>query len=368
MKNDYYLSFAVLFQMMAVIIQQLLPLLGIMTVEQAATFRIFITLMTYLPAIVIVIKRNPILLFVTFGVYAIFLLFQYAIYPESHTFIESRQAITLTPIAIMTVIIMITIRRFDAFKKVLLWISRTIILLAIAFVLVTRYLPYRAENFTYSMSFGYSLLLPTLFLFRQSGMMDKVASFVLFLLIIADGSRGPVVVAAAYYVIHLFVFTKYLNIWKQVMAVLCVVLLAYGGLNDVVGLQKSRTTQLYLHGNFITHDSGRGELQSKVIRNIWMRPMTGWGVGSDRHIIKSYAHNLFLELSLHYGIVMTAFLTIGFIILVLQFYNQIIIDRQCDISFLIMMLLYGFVPLMVSDSYLISFNFAMMMGYLLRGT
>ena len=217
------------------------------------------------------------------------------------------------------------------------------------------------------MSFGYSLLLPALFLFRQTDITDKILGFVLFLLIILDGSRGPVVVIASYYVIHLIWFTKSSVLWKQIVATVLVGLLAYGGLGDVLSIQSSRTVWLYQRGEFLSHNSGRDIITTKAIAKIREHPVTGWGIGADRKFIKGYAHNLFLELAIHYGIVVTAFLIIGFIILVVScFMNQIFIVHQGGRAMLTIMLLYGVVPLMVSNSYLISYSFALLMGYLLR--
>ncbi len=365
--KDYYLSFVLLFQMLVVIIQQLLPLLGLSTIEQAATFRVYSTIATYLPAAVIIMRRNFSLLIFPFVVYGVVALFNYAFFPDSHAFLESRQAVTLTPIAIMTAIIVITIRCFDYFFKVLLWASRVSILLAIVYIWATKLLPVSVESYKYSMSFGYSLLLPALFLFRQTDITDKILGFVLFLLIILDGSRGPVVVIASYYVIHLIWFTKSSVLWKQIVATVLVGLLAYGGLGDVLSIQSSRTVWLYQRGEFLSHNSGRDIITTKAIAKIREHPVTGWGIGADRKFIKGYAHNLFLELAIHYGIVVTAFLIIGFIILVVScFMNQIFIVHQGGRAMLTIMLLYGVVPLMVSNSYLISYSFALLMGYLLR--
>lgn len=365
MKQDLYLSFVILLQMISVVIQLLLPVLGWLTVEQAASFRVYVTILTFLPAAFIVIKRNPYLLIVPFAFYGIFALWNYAFFPESHVFLDSRQAVTLTPVAIMTIVFLMAIRRFDAFMKVLLWVSRLIVPLAFAYVLAKRVSFTQDEG--YSMSFGYSLLLPAMYLFRQSGVTDKSGSMILFLLIIADGSRGPVVVMAMYDIIHLFFFTKFGRLWKQLFAVSMVLLITFGGLNDVVGVRSSRTVTLYQQGRLISHQSNREQVRNTIIKKIWERPVTGWGIGSDRAFVNGYAHNLVLELSLHYGVIVAILLMIGFILLSVSCYiSHDFLDRHGGRSLLIIILLYGIVPLMVSNSYLIFYNFALMMGYLLR--
>lgn len=363
--KDYYLSFVVLFQMMLVIVQLLLPALGWITVERAATLRALLTVGTFLPAVYIVIKRCPYLMIFPFAAYIFFFLWNYALFPESHDFLDSNQSKTLTPVAIMTAIFMLSIRRFTAFLETLTWVSRLSVLLAFLYVLVIKLFPARVDG--YSLSFGYSILLFAMFLFRQSGFIDKTLSIILFLFIIAEGSRGPVIVIALYYTIHLVLFVKFRRLWKQAGSVLLVVLLAYGGLTDVVNVQSSRTAILYRQGKIVSHRSGRDRIQGEIIKKIWERPVTGWGIGADRSFIKGYSHNIFLELAVHYGVVVTFFLTASMLTLVISCFNsQKFLGKHGGRSLMIIMLLFGFVPLMVSSSYLISFSFAIMMGYLLR--
>ena len=197
MKNDYILSFVLLFQMVVVTLQLIMPLYALATEETAATYRVLVTVFTYLPAIWIVVKRSMPSLFIPFAVYIIVILFHYVLFPDSSKFIESRQAVTLTPIAILTAVIIYNIRNFSVFTNVLLWVSRISPLFALLYVWGRQNLPVELTS-SYSMAFGYSMLLPSAFLFTQKSLIDRLLSASLFLMILLAGSRGPVFVLALF--------------------------------------------------------------------------------------------------------------------------------------------------------------------------
>lgn len=367
MKSDYYLSLVVLLQLIAVVIQLLLPLIGWISIEQAAEYRIYMTLVTYIPAAIIILLRNKYVLIHTFGGYFVFLLLNYVIYPESHTFIESRQAVTLTPISILTALIMISIHDFCAFLRILLPISRFSTLIAFLFVLATHNSTYKSDLFTYNMAFGYALLLPTLFLFYQRGIVDKMLSLLLFAFIVVAGSRGPAIVAGVFFTLYLFKLSSFKSKWKQGIAILAIGLLAFSFLNEYLDVKSSRTVRLYETGELISHDSNREEIYEKAISKIADRPTFGWGIGADRSLFGGYAHNIFIELTLHYGIVLTLFIISFIIIICVKFHgNKKLLKLHGGEAVFWMLILCGFVPLLVSSSYLIHSEFAMMIGYVFR--
>ena len=295
MKKDLYLAFVVVFQMVAVVFQLLLPLYGIMAVEQAAVLRIAITLLTFVPGVFLLMQRNSHLVIFTFSLYTIFLLFSYILYPESQSFISSRNVLTLTPIAILSVLFVVSINNWSAFHKVLLWVSRLTPILAFLFVWGIRYAPLDEET-SYSMSFGYAFLLPSLFLFNQPNTIDKVFSAILFLSIVMVGSRGPVVVALIFF-IYKFLFTSKTSHFLNFSIVLAIVGLSIMFLpEDVDMIQRSRTVDLATSGELLSHTSGRDDIQEIVKEKILERPILGWGVGADREFVGGYSHNIFLEI------------------------------------------------------------------------
>lgn len=368
MKGDLYLSFVVLFQMIVTTIQLLLPLLGLASTEIAATYRVAITFLTYIPGIVIVMRRRLVSLLMAFASYFILLLISYAFFPASHRFIESSQAVSLTPIAILTMLFMMSIRDFGNFKKMLLIVSRIAVFISLLYVVAHTLSPFREFDDTYSMAFGYSMLLPAMFLFTQQRYLDEAASLLLFVLILLDGSRGPFLVLGIFYVFY----TLFLSLKKTKMRMILV-----GGVAAAVAImilpqldsfQNSRTMYLLQGGELVSHDSGRNEkMYSVIIPHIVERPLLGWGLGADRYFLGgAYSHNIFLEVYLHYGIFIGSFLFLWLFCYCLRIYRSPLMRNiPSEKEMFIIMFLYGFIPKLFSGSYLIDFPFAIFMGYLL---
>lgn len=368
MKKDYYLSFVVLLQLIITTFQLLLPLYGLVSIERAATLRIVVTLATFLPGIIIVFQRKPKLLFLFFIGYAFFLLFNYIFYPASHEFIESSRAYTLTPISILTVLFVVSIRDFDNFLRVLLYISRLCPLVGALYVFGMKVMPFVDEESTYSMSFGYSFLLPTLFLFHQDKLVDKVLSLLLLMMILADGSRGPVIVCALFYMYELLFATKAKNKVKVLALFVVLVATSVWILTKSDYMESSRTLILAMNGELVSHDSGRTDmLYVPAIKKIEESPVLGWGIGSDRDLLGFYTHNVFLEVFMHYGYFGGGILFLFYFINCVRAFNKKNkLALQGGRSLYIMLFLFGFVPLLVSGSYLISFHFAVLIGYMIR--
>lgn len=366
MKSDYYLSLTVLLQMIAVTIQQLLPLYGIMNEEAASSYRIIFTFASYVPAIVMVAKRNIYSLLIPIAGYSIVLLLHYIFYEKSHVFIESRVAITLTPMAILTAVFIYNIKNFSNFQRVLLGVSRVVPLLGLLFVWGRQNLPVELAS-SYSMSFGYSMLLPAGYLFASIKWWDKVLSLVMFLLILIAGSRGPAVVLLLYYIVFLIMLAPHKRKIKTIFVLLLAGSVAIPLMVKYFDFSNSRTLSLVQSESALTHMSERDFIYEKAKEAIGQNPVFGQGIGADRAIWEGHCHNIFLELSLHYGIFVSVTLSLLFALSVLKYFfrpNQLI--NSGGRAFYVLMILYGFLPMLVSGSYLIDFAFAFMIGYLFR--
>ena len=368
MKKDLYLSFVVLFQMIVTTLQLLLPLLGIASVETAASYRVIITLLTYLPGAVIVARRHLSWIVMAFVAYFSVLLISYVLFPASHRFIESSQVITLTPISILTILFMVSIRDFENFKKMLLFVSRASVAIAFLYAVANTLSPFRNLDETYNMSFGYCMLLPAMFLFTQQGYIDKFMSFMLFALILVDGSRGPVVVLAIFYTYYTLFLSSGKTKKRMVLIVAVAVWAAMMILPRLESFQNSRTMFLLKEGELISYDSGRDEdVYSVILPKIMESPIVGWGIGGDRYFLDgSYSHNIFIEVFIHYGIFFgTALFAWLFFYCIRMFLSSRTKHIPGEREMFVMMFLYGFIPKLVSGSYLIDFSFAIFIGYLI---
>ena len=123
----------------------------------------------------------------------------------------------------------------------------------------------------------------------------------------------------------------------------------------------SRSIQLILSGDFFSHDSGRNDIYELVLHHIIEAPLFGHGIGADRFYLNGfYAHNIILEMMLQYGIV--AGLSLFF--LLTTFIVVAFLNFRLYRDYTIIFTLSGFLPLMLSGSYLINFNFAATIGYI----
>lgn len=364
MKNDYILSFVLLFQMVVVTLQLIMPLYALATEETAATYRVLVTVFTYLPAIWIVVKRSMPSLFIPFAVYIIVILFHYVLFPDSSKFIESRQAVTLTPIAILTAVIIYNIRNFSVFTNVLLWVSRISPLFALLYVWGRQNLPVELTS-SYSMAFGYSMLLPSAFLFTQKSLIDRLLSASLFLMILLAGSRGPVFVLALFILADLLFLSSAKKKMKTIVSLLIIGMVSLPLAYKYFDFESSRTISLFSNNEVISHTSDRDVIYERAMASILESPIWGHGIGSDRLIVGTYCHNIFLEVTLHYGIFVSTILfgLLFYVVLYLYFHPKIL-EPYGGRRLFVIVFLYGFIPKCVSGSYLIDFSFAMMLGYL----
>lgn len=354
--------------MIVTTLQLLLPLLGIASVETAASYRVIITLLTFLPGAVIVARRHLSWTVMAFVAYFMILLLNYELFPASHRFIESSQAITLTPISILTILFVLSIKDFGNFKKMLLYVARASVFISLLYVVANTLSPFRNLDETYSMSFGYGMLLPAMFLFTQQGYIDKMMSFLLFALILTDGSRGPVVVLSVFYAYYTIFLASGKTKKRMILVVAVAALTAVMILPKLESFQDSRTMLLLQEGALLSHDSGREEnMYSVVTPRIMERPITGWGIGADRSFLDgAYSHNIFLEVYVHYGIFLGTFLFLFFFVYCLRtFFSPSMRKIPGEREMFVMMFLYGFIPKLVSGSYLIDFSFAIFIGYLI---
>lgn len=366
-KGDFFLSYVILFQLIAVVLQQLASLTGLVSVEQAATVRVAFSLITYVPAAYIVLLRDRASLLIPFILFFLFLGINYCIFPKSHVFIESKVALTLTPIGILTGIFLYNVYDFNTFLKALIKVSRLCPYIAILYMIVFTFSPFKEEN-SYNMAFAYSMLLPTIFLFMQNRLLDTIMSLCLFVIISLVGSRGPMLIAALFYVIYLIYYIPGSYFRKLLIPFLFLITIVTIYLPQLVDLESSRNIHLFLSGEGM-NDTGRGEIYEEVNRRIAESPAFGWGLGSDRDLIAGYSHNIFLELTLHYGICGVCLLFSVFFIYAFRLFNNTTkLTIQGGKSFYVAMFFFGFFPLLLSGSYLQDINFAFLVGYLLRFT
>ncbi len=222
----------------------------------------------------------------------------------------------------------------------------------------------------YSMALGYALLYPTLlaivfFKTRKSfqiGLIILLNTFV----IVSYGSRGQILCIGVFICLLELFWNKQITIKKIVLilSILTIGLLVYAFFKEIlqgviylleqIGI-KSRTLYYFMERTTYT---GRETVWADAINNISAKPFLGWTVGVDVSADGFYPHQLFLELFLHYGVLIGGFLSVSFIVILLK---NLIIYREHD-KLALLLFCYGVIPLFITSEYIVWPSFWAFLG------
>lgn len=220
---------------------------------------------------------------------------------------------------------------------------------------------------TYNMSFSYALLYPLLFhldaLSRKRDIVHLILSTYQILLILLYGSRGAVLCFSIFIIIKIVLSTKS-TVRKTAIVGLggLTVILFYVNFeaigNSVLRAMSqngyySRTLNSFFNGS-ILQSSGRDSIRDKALDMIMRKPWTGWGMGGEIDLLGTYPHNLFIEVLLNFGILMGG---IACILVVANVIRVFFLHDGILQSLLFIYLCAGFIPLLLSSTYLKQYEF-----------
>lgn len=177
---------------------------------------------------------------------------------------------------------------------------------------------------TYSLTFGYEMLLPAIlllyFYIREKNWVTLILSMIGFVTILTNESRGALIVPIIF--VALMFISNILDSkdvsWKAAkiagIVVIGVVFALFGNMLLSVFVEvlssmglESRTLQMLSSGE-ISNDSGRTLIWARVIAAIQDGGPFGYGVFGDRQFVYGlhyvgYSHNIILELVCSFGVV-----------------------------------------------------------------
>ncbi len=234
---------------------------------------------------------------------------------------------------------------------------------------------YFDPTFTYTMFLSYSLLLPVLLQINQLFVNFKIINFIFvvvsFLVILIWGARGPL------FLILVYTSYKVISLPKPTIKNISKIIL--GGVSIAILLNlalKSMTNYLtnLLHSyglssrilNMISHNiiysgTGRSEIANRAWNMIIQKPLLGWGAVADITRLGGYPHNIFLELAIDYGLLIAGLISIVLIFkMALIFYKP----KSIYVDVVVIYILTGFLPLLVSGTYLWSVDFFILIALL----
>ncbi|QOR66327.1 hypothetical protein IM538_21595 [Cytobacillus suaedae] len=230
----------------------------------------------------------------------------------------------------------------------------------------------------YSMALSYYLLLPTIVnMYRfiaEKSYISILKVIISLLIILMLGSRGPLLCFGIYSILAilknnnkitlntlLFYTSSAFSLLLGVIFFESIIL----KINDLLiryGIF-SRTLYLFIEEENI-HLSGRNEIYQIITSHIYENPLLGIGIAGDRQVMGTYSHNIFIELLSGFGIIFGSL-----IILLIAWISLkgIFNKNKLDSNISIMLFSLGFIPLLVSGSYLTEFIFWIFLGITIKG-
>lgn len=363
-KADYLLAITAMMQPVLLILQLFMIDALYIDEELASRLRVSVTAFPILFSLYIVAKRNLSLMAKTYILVLLVLTFTVMLYPGRWPYMSSDVLKFTLPVVIPVGLCLASVKNFHVLAKCMQYISIFAATIGLLYALMFLSGAFYIEG--YSMSFSYSLLFPTFIMINKKGTVWKCIALILMMEMLAIGSRGPLLVCAAYWLFTLIwkTFSILKSLALAVALYIAYILLFEPFVNllvlifDSIGIN-SRTLQLLISDELISHDSGRDELYQMAWDLIDRSPLFGSGVWADRQYGGFYSHNIFLELIIDYGYIGAGILI--FIFCTKQF--GILRKIPTNHKTMYFMMLGILAPLLVSASYLTSTNLGMFLGF-----
>ena len=182
------------------------------------------------------------------------------------------------------------------------------------------------------MSRAYFILLNVLlavnYAIKKRTLFGIVCSVIGILFLASMGTRGPVIITLSFIAAiiiqssmkkghgYIAVVISFLLIWFVNSEYWIEFLLFVRDILETIGLS-TRVIDFVIQGETLTYYSERDEIAQDVIKLIKEKPFLGWGVYGEWQFVGWSAHNMYLELFCHYGVVIG-----GVIILWMLFINM----------------------------------------------
>ncbi len=355
---DYIICFAIFIQSALLIMQSvLIALLGI-DPEATTLFRVLFTAVPMIVAIFLCFYRRPLLFIGVYFVVISILALHTILFPQNTDYIWTEAPRFLLPVVIPSALCMISVKNTEIVEKVAIFISWVSAVLVFIYVAAFFRGVFIFER--YNMSFSYGCLFPMMILYYCKRPFPMMISFLIFLIVVAFGSRGASIVFVGYVIMDLFLSRNRFRWFVLSFGVLAVVLLPlFMNSLESIGIT-SRTLYLLKEGN-LTQSNGRESIYSFFIDQLLNNPISGIGIYGDRiDTGGAYCHNLILELLLNFGFILGSIAVICLLSFIIRTFGLL---KGLDRNLYMVFVLYGLGPLMASSSYLKVNYLALLIGF-----
>lgn len=356
--EDFIICCAVFIQSPLILIQHVLIDVFMMNPDSTTLYRVVFTAVPMLYAIFLSIKRKPKLFLLAYFITGLLLLATMVFFPQNTPYIKYEGIRFLLPVVLPSALCLASVKNIESSERALVlmsWISA-----ALVFVYVIAFLRGSILFESYNMSFSYGCLLPMIALYYKKTLPSILASIILFLTVIAIGSRGAAVIFVFYVLADSLLSSSKSSLFALIA---CVILLASLSLFSTwlgdLGIS-SRTLNLYSEGDLISYDAGRGEIYESFSFDSIEHPLIGIGLYGDRYYTGGgYCHNVLLEICIDFGFLLGPIIILFLLFKMIRLFFSIPKGLK---RVLLMYLAVGFLPLMVSGSYLQSSSLSILIG------
>lgn len=303
-------------------------------------------------------------------------LFMILIFPDNMEYFKNVQPLIKFSICVFMAISS-KMLNFDELKKILKWESRVIVICLLLTIQIN--IDFMNQNIVYmeyanAISIGIALLL--YYSIFDSSIIDFVLSIIGLISLLLYGSRGSLVTLLALLII--FLWLKIRN--KKILILGCIFLFVFTLFGPMfvstiitkminLGID-SRTIEKLINGNLFKSND-RIMIYEYLISIILKKPILGTGICGDRYFLPlrftgtdaTYAHNLFIEILVDYGLIIGSLLILLLLYIIIKFlFKEIDISRK---AFFYVFFIIGFIQLMISRSWITEPNFFIFFSILL---
>ncbi len=357
-RGDIIISFAVMIQSLLIVLQTIMISFFYMDSEATTGYRVVLTAIPMIAAMVITIKRNSFRFFIGIIIAVTILFLTMVIFPDNSPYVMSQGFRFLLPVIVPSFLCLTVVYDYSIVEKtlyVISWFSFALILLY-----VYGYFSGIVYIRGYNMAFSFACVLPFVSFYSHRKIYDFIICVFLFIIVIGIGARGGALAMAFYVVFDVF---QHKSKWRFVILFFIVSFIALipflDSWFDSIGIT-SRTLTKILDED-ITSDSGRSWIWNSFWNSLLNHPFLGIGLYGDRGIYASvpYCHNLFLEILIDFGFIIGGGgILIGLLKLITLYIHSSEINKNNIIKYISALI----VPFLTSGSYLVSSNFAIFIG------
>lgn len=204
---------------------------------------------------------------------------------------------------------------------------------------------------------------------RKANILNVAVSIISMVLLLSFSNRGSILAVMLFVVVYFFFLTpkKGSTSSRAIVLLATIVLLVFFeqimtnlfGFTESLGLSTSFFDRL---ANDEIHDSnGRDLLYRQALDQIAAGGIFGSGMGIDRLVLGTYAHNFVLEFLMDFGILFGGGIVIAyFILLILSFFKSQSLEVK---AFIAVLCGRGLIHMLVSGSYIEDGHFFLLIGF-----